>query len=317
MQSILLQPWTTISATASGLLTFTQDEEAWSDLACYSDIGGFWIDVSQVTAPAGSNVLLAMQTSPSHDDAYFQPMMPSVTLGAASAPLFAKPMRLPSTAPLARWVRWQLTLSPNNAGAWGATFRIRAALSKQPLFQPTDIAGCALWLRADLGITLGTGMAVASWDDQGPSGDSNRNVSQSTPSQQPTLTPPDLNYNGNPTVKFISSSSTLLTSGLWSSRISQPTTWVVVGHNTATGPSFPSDFYLDGNDSGLAQSIQRQGGTSPKVELSAGTAFGGSSQWGVPPRCCARPIAPAATSSSTTSRRRSQRATREAMVWGV
>jgi len=145
MQSVLLQPWTTVS---SGLSSFTQDESGWLDLACYGDIAGLWIDVSQVT---GSNVQLAVQTSPTHDEAYFNPLLPSLGLSASSTPIFAKPVRTPATSPLSRWVRWQLT----GAGSlWGATFRIHAVMSKEPLFVPTDIGGCTLWLRADLGTAL-------------------------------------------------------------------------------------------------------------------------------------------------------------------
>src|SRR5260370_39092502 len=144
MQTVLLQPWTTIS---SGLSGFTQDEGQWTDLACHSEIAGVWLDISQVT---GSNVQLQLQTSPSHDEAYFMPLTPFLTLSAASKPTFFQTPRTPTTPPLSRWVRWQLT---GTGVSWGATFRIRAAVAKQPDFVPTDLPGCVQWLRADLGIT--------------------------------------------------------------------------------------------------------------------------------------------------------------------
>jgi len=56
-------------------------------------------------------------------------------------------------------------------------------------FVPTSIPGCQLWLRADLGITISTG--VSRWADQ--SGNGNHAL-QATSGQQPTYLP-----NGGPT----------------------------------------------------------------------------------------------------------------------
>ena len=50
-----------------------------------------------------------------------------------------------------------------------------------------------LWLRADLGTTIATG--VSQWNDQSQIGDSNRNVVQATGGQQPTLNSSDATYN--------------------------------------------------------------------------------------------------------------------------
>lgn len=48
-------------------------------------------------------------------------------------------------------------------------------------FVPTSIPGCQLWLRADLGITISTG--VSQWNDQSGTG---HNVTQATTGNQPT-----------------------------------------------------------------------------------------------------------------------------------
>lgn len=49
-------------------------------------------------------------------------------------------------------------------------------------FVPTDLAGCVLWLRADLGISIGTG--VSAWADQSGQGN---NYSQGTGANQPGI----------------------------------------------------------------------------------------------------------------------------------
>lgn len=37
-------------------------------------------------------------------------------------------------------------------------------------FQPTDIPNCVVWLRADLGVVIGTGNRIARWQNQGSGG---------------------------------------------------------------------------------------------------------------------------------------------------
>lgn len=56
-----------------------------------------------------------------------------------------------------------------------------------PNFKPTNISGCVLWLRADLGKTL-NGSTVSQWNDQSSSGN---NASQGTAANQPTDQPSD------------------------------------------------------------------------------------------------------------------------------
>jgi hypothetical protein len=182
MQIALLQPWTTIRN--NGTAPFTQDCELWADVGSFSD-AVFWIDVADTVVPAFS-LQLTMQTSPSRDEAYFRPIAPPVTFpapgGSGGAPIVVKSIRAASTVPLARWIRWQLALSNLATGAWGATFRVRAALSKQPFFSPTQLSGCVLWLRSDLGIALNSGN-VGSWADQSGKG---HNFSNGSAPNQPS-----------------------------------------------------------------------------------------------------------------------------------
>jgi hypothetical protein len=199
MQGFLLQPWTTVSCNGNSTAVFTQSETEWVDLGSYAD-AAFWIDVSQVTAPAGSSVQLTLQGAPTHDESYFAPLAASLTLGVTTAPTVVKSSLTSATGPFSRWVRWQLTLSNPQALPWGATFRIWVvpyALSFG--FIPTQVSGCVLWLRADLGISLNSSN-VSAWADQSGSGNS---VAQTTGATQPTY-----NGSGGPNNNpYVSSSS--------------------------------------------------------------------------------------------------------------
>lgn len=64
-------------------------------------------------------------------------------------------------------------------------------------FAPVDLAGCALWLRADKGITL-NGSTVAAWANQGTLGGS---VTQGTAASQPTYSAAG-GPNGRPALTF-------------------------------------------------------------------------------------------------------------------
>jgi hypothetical protein len=140
----------------------------------------FWIDVSQVNGASGAVVQLVLQSSPTRDEAYFGPVAPPVTLSPTTAPIVVRSVRAASTIPLSRFVRWQLQVSIASA-TWGARFRVRAGLSKQSFFSPTQLAGCMLWLRSDMGITLASGN-VSNWSDQSGNGNS---ATQGTAGSQP------------------------------------------------------------------------------------------------------------------------------------
>jgi hypothetical protein len=188
MQTILLQPWTSVASALT--FAFTQQADQWVDLACYSDIAGFWIDVSGTQGMTGTDVQLTLQSSPSHDEAYFQPLLPPIPLVASPTPTFVKAVRMASTSSLGRWARWQLSGTPSSvSGLWGATFRVRAVASKQQSFSPLDIPGCVLWLRSDVGVTTAgtTTLTVSEWADQSGAG---YNVSQGTSGDQPGYTAP-------------------------------------------------------------------------------------------------------------------------------
>jgi hypothetical protein len=79
-----------------------------------------------------------------------------------------------------------------------ATIVSPVAGKKIPAWVPTDISGCVLWLRADMGLTL-DGSNVAAWADQ--SGNDNDAV-QATPARQPAYSAIG-GPNGLPAVDFV------------------------------------------------------------------------------------------------------------------
>jgi hypothetical protein len=171
MRTQLLQKWTRIQSNSS-LLTITQDEEEWLDVSESAD-AVIWIDVRDLTGTAsGTNIYLNLESAPSKDESLFAAVVPPVQLMTQSTPILARTTRRAvSVSPLGRWLRWRLNINVGSSGSWGATFRIRVGLSKTPLFTPTELSGCLLWLRSDLGLpaSIPGGVAVpaaTTWKDQ-------------------------------------------------------------------------------------------------------------------------------------------------------
>lgn len=109
-----------------------------------------------------------------------------------------------------------------------------------PLPVPQQIAGLQFWVRADKGVTIDTG--VSSWTDSSGTGDSAKNLTQSTPANQPTLTASDASYGGKPSILF-SGASVLLASQAWTAALAQPYTIIFVGHTTSNANA--GTFFLD------------------------------------------------------------------------
>lgn len=105
-----------------------------------------------------------------------------------------------------------------------------------PPFVPTDVAGCALWCRADLGATLsGGGTVINHWADQSGVGDSNRDLIPVTSS--PGYTASDPAFNGNASISFVS--YVMESAGSWSPSVSAPQTlFVVATDNSPSGEEF-------------------------------------------------------------------------------
>lgn len=190
MSSYLLQPWTTVGGTSS-VTTFTQDDEEWLPVDDFAE-AAFIIDVSQVSGTSVSSplpVFMYLETSPSRDESLFLPTCPPIWLAILSttAPFATRTVRasVPGvggiTVPLAKWLRWRIT-ALGLSSSWNATFRIRCRLLRETSFVPTDLSGCQLWLRGDIGVSLGTN-GIQNWHDASGVGN---DASQSTGGNQPS-----------------------------------------------------------------------------------------------------------------------------------
>ena len=255
MQAALLQPWITVNANSALVGTFVQDADSWADFALFSGVT-FWVDVADVQVPTGNTVQLTFQTSPTLDNADFQPLAPSLTLAPSTTPYVVPATFLQNTVPLARWVRWVLT---GPIATWGATFRVRAVPSKEIPFTPIQLANCVLWLRADLGVTLQSGN-VKTWADQSGTFDPNKNATQANTSLQPAFSSASALYGGQPVITFTGLQS--LPTGTWNSALSQPVTSFVVGHTTNTSGN---SYFHDSLSTGAMFGIFDAGGSN--VEL--------------------------------------------------
>lgn len=97
---------------------------------------------------------------------------------------------------------------------------------------PSLGSALVFWVRADKGITIGTG--VSAWADQSGSGDVNKNLTQGAGSQQPTLNASDAAYNGQATLTFTASVGSVMVSGAWASPLALPETIFLVGNFDGT-----------------------------------------------------------------------------------
>ena len=151
MRSVLMQDWTTVSGS------LTQDDARWLDVRAYQDVT-CWVECASISGTPS----LSIQTSPTYDDSLFVNVAPQLQLSASSTPVLLQSVPSPTTAPLAKLLRWQIS-------GGTATFRIRASLSRQRFFTPPQLSNCILWTRSDLGISPGSG-GVQTWADQSGAG---------------------------------------------------------------------------------------------------------------------------------------------------
>lgn len=103
-------------------------------------------------------------------------------------------------------------------------------------FLPTSVAGCVLWLRADLGVTLSSG--VSAWADQSAAGHS---VSEST--NKPTFNASGALGNSQPSISF--TGNTQLKSATWGVALPQPLTLFIVAKQITSGTKYLFDNLSD------------------------------------------------------------------------
>jgi hypothetical protein len=117
VDSFLLQDWITIRSGAS---TVTQSEDTWLDLSSYQD-AVIWLEVREALGRPD----ISFQTAPIADESLFQTFIAPLALSASNSPTVLSFLMSRVTAPLARYVRWQLTY--NGTSPWDATFRVHVS----------------------------------------------------------------------------------------------------------------------------------------------------------------------------------------------
>jgi hypothetical protein len=285
MQGMILQPWTTVQSSFT-TTPLVQSVEDWLDLCDFAD-ATFWVDVPQIT---GATLLLTLQTSPTQDESYFFPVTTPLKISAPqTTPYVMKTVRgaaglgtsmiAPSPAPLAKFVRWQLGYISGST-PWSITFRIRVAPSRQSFFVPSQFTNCALWLRADLGVSLTSSNLVQHWTNQ--TGDSQKDLVQSSTSNQPGYSASTAGYNSQPTLTFtfnmINPMYMVSNSTSWTQSILPPSTFIWVAHNNSAGTT--TEYLQDGattTDGYPAEYISP--GSSPSINIAGLSA---SHSWSSP-----------------------------------
>ena len=122
MHTYLFQDWITIRGS-SAVTTITQTEDCWLDLAGFQDVV-FWLDVKNFGG-GGATAQIAYQSATTKDEAFFLRIVP--VLSFAQGLTITTATKDTTATPLARWLRWQLSVAGSPSSAWEATFRIFVA----------------------------------------------------------------------------------------------------------------------------------------------------------------------------------------------
>ena len=114
-------------------------------------------------------------------------------------------------------------------------------ISESPITitDPTGISNLQAWYRADKGITQLAGV-VSGWADQSGTGDSNKNLAQSSAPIRPTFNSTDSSYNNQPTLTFTSVAHQYLLSGTWTTDLTDFTLFIV-GNDDGTNAYYAQD----------------------------------------------------------------------------
>lgn len=152
-------------------------------------------------------------------------------------------------------------ITPGNPGG-GGPIGANAA-NNFPTFAPPMLPNCVLWLRADIGTTIATG--VSQWNDQSGNGN---NFSQATGSAQPTVAASVSALNGAPALQFAAASSQQLSLTSFAGVSAQPFTVYCVALFTGTLASGGVVFGF--GTGGVGGIIRNNSGTPPIVTADTG-----------------------------------------------
>lgn len=152
-------------------------------------------------------------------------------------------------------------------------------------FPTPALPGLVAWYDAAKHITL-NGSTVSSWGDSAFTADANKTLNQATAAKQPTYIASDPNYNGKPTLQFVSANSQFMFSGTWTTALNQPSTVIMVGNSDGSGAT---QYWKDGlvidsgniaataNDLIYAGTVLSAGATNASPKIIAGIYNGASS----------------------------------------
>lgn len=141
-------------------------------------------------------------------------------------------------------------------------------VGRSPLFVPTQLPGCVLWVRADQGVTVSAGGGVSQWNDLSVRGN---NLTQATLSKQPTYNASDPSYNGQPTLSFLAANSQVIVSPTVSQV--QPATYVYCCEVTNANGSLLDSTTATTNNIYFAPYTRLYAGSSGGLDDSSGPGF--------------------------------------------
>ncbi len=128
MYAFDFQDWITVRGPQQGsgtLVSITQSEDCWLDLAGYQDIV-LWGQISEVSLGGSSQLNLLFQTSATKDETLFVTMATGqIVPGGVGSTGVITVLKGVAVQPLARWVRWQIVPATYpSIGVWDVTFRV-------------------------------------------------------------------------------------------------------------------------------------------------------------------------------------------------
>ena len=267
-RTFLLTDWVTWRGNTTTVAGATQDDSQWLDLSGFSD-ATFWIEVADLTSPG--SVLLNLESSPTLDESTFAPVVTPISLSPSTTPLVVKTVSAVSTFPLSRLLRCRI--STTGSGAWSVTMRIRVVANRSRYFVPTQISGCSLWLRADLGVTLAPSNPtnVTTWKDQSGNGN---DASQGTTANQPTYVPSAINalpaIQGDGAARFMTTAAFTIGSAATLCAVVEPL-GSMNGYTRILEQQYNTTYYLGTDSSQTKYKLIVNNGTSPYGVAQGGT----------------------------------------------
>jgi hypothetical protein len=140
MYSFLLQDFITIRGAPS-ISSVTQTQEQWLDLMPFQDVTA-WLEVKNFTN-SGASILLAYQSAASKDESMFLPLTSALSI-VGNGLTVTTVLKNRTATPLARWLRWQLSISGSPSATWDLTFRILVAANVIGRSRPGVASGMPL-----------------------------------------------------------------------------------------------------------------------------------------------------------------------------